>query len=57
MLMGLPGSGKTTTGRLIADSLGKPVFDVDDDLLTPFWGMSVADKVSSFAFVQAIEIS
>ncbi|RUS80639.1 hypothetical protein EGW08_011589 [Elysia chlorotica] len=45
ILMGLPGSGKTTTGRLLADKLHRRVFDVDDHLLTPYWGMSVADKL------------
>ncbi|GFR97691.1 threonine synthase-like 1 [Elysia marginata] len=46
VLMGLPGSGKTTTGRILSERMGKPALDVDDDLLTPYWGMSVADKLA-----------
>src|SRR5262249_29258766 len=30
ILIGLPGSGKTTTGRLVASLLGWPFMDVDD---------------------------
>ncbi|XP_059153659.1 threonine synthase-like 1 [Physella acuta] len=45
VLMGNPGSGKTTTGQIVAQALRKQVFDVDDHLLTPAWGMSVASKL------------
>ena len=30
MIIGPSGSGKTTLGRLVADELGYPYFDVDD---------------------------
>lgn len=43
--MGNPGSGKTTTGRIVAKSLRKDLVDIDDHHLEPTWGMSVADKV------------
>ena len=45
VLMGSPGSGKTTAGRILAQQLGIPVMDVDDDLLEPYWGTTVSNKV------------
>ncbi|HSQ23586.1 MAG TPA: shikimate kinase [Pyrinomonadaceae bacterium] len=30
VLMGVTGSGKTTTGRKLAESLGRKYFDADD---------------------------
>ncbi len=48
ILMGSPGSGKTTVGKLLGSYLGKSVIDVDNDHLESFWGMTVADKVSIF---------
>jgi len=33
VLVGLPGSGKTTTGRLTAATLGAPFVDVDDEIV------------------------
>ena len=41
VLVGLPGSGKTTVGRLAADGLGAPVIDIDA-LLVREMGMPVA---------------
>ena len=46
ILMGSPGAGKTTIGRMLGDQLRKEVVDVDDDVLEKVWGMTVADKVS-----------
>lgn len=43
--MGSPGCGKTTTGQLLSARLGRPVTDIDDDFLEPYWGMPVAHKV------------
>lgn len=45
LLMGSPGCGKTTTGRILAQQLGIPVIDVDDNLLEPYWGTAVSNKV------------
>ncbi|PIK53001.1 putative threonine synthase-like 1-like [Apostichopus japonicus] len=44
--MGSPGCGKTTTGQLLSARLGRPVTDIDDDFLEPYWGMPVAHKLS-----------
>jgi shikimate kinase len=41
VLVGLPGSGKTTVGRLLADGLGAPVIDIDG-LLVREMGMPVS---------------
>jgi shikimate kinase len=32
VLVGLPGAGKTSVGRLVADGLGRPFLDFDDEL-------------------------
>ncbi|KAL4225963.1 Threonine synthase-like 1 [Mactra antiquata] len=56
ILMGSPGCGKTTVGRILSTKLGKPVLDIDDDHLEPYWGMPVSDKLSevgSDGFVNA----
>uniref|UniRef100_A0A0B6ZH84 Threonine synthase N-terminal domain-containing protein n=1 Tax=Arion vulgaris TaxID=1028688 RepID=A0A0B6ZH84_9EUPU len=45
VLMGNPGSGKTTTGKLVATTLGLNSVDIDDNHLEPTWGMSVAAKL------------
>ncbi|XP_052781075.1 threonine synthase-like 1 [Mya arenaria] len=56
VLMGSPGCGKTTVGRILAGRLALPVIDVDDHHLEPYWGMTVAqklDEVGSDGFVSA----
>lgn len=45
ILMGSPGAGKTSVGRILGTHLGREVIDVDDDVLESVWGMTVADKV------------
>lgn len=47
ILMGPPGAGKTTVGRIVAHKLGLPVIDVDDDVLERTWKMSVAEKLAA----------
>ncbi|XP_072534784.1 threonine synthase-like 1 [Salminus brasiliensis] len=46
LLMGPPGAGKTSVGRILAHKLGVPVVDIDDDVLERTWGMPVADKLA-----------
>lgn len=46
LLMGPPGAGKTTVGRMVAHRLGLPAVDVDDDVLEPTWKMPVAEKLA-----------
>lgn len=46
LLMGPPGAGKTTVGRIVAHRLGLPAVDVDDDVLEPAWKMPVAAKLA-----------
>jgi shikimate kinase len=41
VLVGLPGSGKSTVGRLVSDTLGAPLIDIDS-LLVREMGMPVA---------------
>ncbi|BFZ08905.1 hypothetical protein BsWGS_11944 [Bradybaena similaris] len=55
ILMGNPGSGKTTTGRIVAQSLGKDLVDIDDHHLEPTWGMSVADKLRQIGEKRFVE--
>jgi shikimate kinase len=55
-LVGAPGSGKTTVGRALAKLLQMRHLDVDDDVLEPAWGCSVAAKLAELgdaAFVAA----
>ena len=46
ILMGSPGAGKTTVGRLLSDRFGMPAVDIDNDFLEKVWNMSVAEKVN-----------
>ncbi|XP_034562468.1 threonine synthase-like 1 [Notolabrus celidotus] len=47
LLMGAPGAGKTTVGRIVAHRLGLPAIDVDDDILEITWQMPVATKLAA----------
>ncbi|XP_026148079.1 threonine synthase-like 1 [Mastacembelus armatus] len=47
LLMGPPGAGKTTVGKIVAHKLGLPVIDVDDDILETTWKMPVAAKLEA----------
>lgn len=46
ILVGLPGSGKTTVGRAAAEALGRPFLDFDERIVQRE-GMSVADIFAS----------
>ncbi|CAH1266432.1 THNSL1 [Branchiostoma lanceolatum] len=46
ILMGSPGAGKTTVGRILAGMLDKPVKDIDNDHLESHWGIPVAEQLS-----------
>ncbi|XP_028288432.1 threonine synthase-like 1 [Parambassis ranga] len=47
LLMGPPGAGKTTVGKIVAHKLGLPFIDVDDDVLEPTWKMPVSAKLAA----------
>ncbi|XP_070842508.1 threonine synthase-like 1 [Chaetodon trifascialis] len=47
LLMGPPGAGKTTVGRIVAHRLGLPAVDIDDDVLETTWRMPVAAKLAA----------
>ena len=56
LLIGLPGSGKTTVGKLLASKLKCSVYDVDDHHLESVWGCPVADKLTElgdYGFLEA----
>ncbi|XP_028660217.1 threonine synthase-like 1 [Erpetoichthys calabaricus] len=46
LIIGPPGAGKTTAGRIIGQKLGLPFIDVDDDVLEKTWDMPVSQKLS-----------
>ncbi|KAJ8279239.1 hypothetical protein COCON_G00063050 [Conger conger] len=54
-LMGPPGAGKTTVGRIVGCRLGLPVIDVDDDILEVKWKMPVAEKLSELGSERFLE--
>jgi threonine synthase len=57
LLMGPPGSGKTTVSRILAEQLRMQVIDVDNDFLEQeIWKVPVADKLHELGddgFIQA----
>ncbi|XP_049633724.1 threonine synthase-like 1 [Suncus etruscus] len=55
ILMGAPGAGKTTVGRIIGQKLGCCVIDVDDDILEKTWNMSVSEKLQEVGSEQFLE--
>ncbi|XP_027697319.1 threonine synthase-like 1 [Vombatus ursinus] len=55
ILMGPPGSGKTTVGKIIGQKLGCSVIDVDDDILETTWNMTVAEKLKDVGNGQFLE--
>lgn len=55
VLMGPPGAGKTTVGRLLGQRLGLPVIDVDDDVLEKSWNMSLSEKLQDVGNEQFLE--
>ncbi|XP_006811616.2 threonine synthase-like 1 [Saccoglossus kowalevskii] len=46
ILIGCPGSGKTTVGKILSTHLAMSVLDFDNDILEPYWEMAVGDKLS-----------
>ncbi|XP_075068074.1 threonine synthase-like 1 [Mixophyes fleayi] len=55
LLMGPPGSGKTSVGRVLGHKLGCPVIDVDDDVLERNWNMSVSSMLQNVGDEQFLE--
>ncbi|XP_034258412.1 threonine synthase-like 1 [Pantherophis guttatus] len=55
VLMGPPGAGKTTVGKILGQKLDSCFIDVDDDVLEPTWNMTVAEKLKSIGNEQFIE--
>lgn len=46
ILVGMPGCGKSTVGKALADLLGRPFYDADDEFLT-MHGRTPAEVISS----------
>lgn len=55
VLMGPPGAGKTTVGKIVGQKLGCCCIDVDDDVLETAWNMSVAEKLKDVGNEQFLE--
>lgn len=55
LLMGSPGAGKTTVGRIVAHRLGLCAVDIDDDVLEKTWRMPVATKLASLGGQRFLE--
>ncbi|NXL88619.1 THNS1 protein, partial [Alectura lathami] len=55
ILMGPPGAGKTTVGRIVGQKLDCPVIDIDDDVLEATWNMSVSEKLQDVGNEQFVE--
>ncbi|XP_074049127.1 threonine synthase-like 1 isoform X2 [Macrotis lagotis] len=55
ILMGPPGAGKTTVGKIIGQKLDCVVIDVDNDILETTWNMTVAEKLKDVGNEQFLE--
>ncbi|XP_044534253.1 threonine synthase-like 1 [Gracilinanus agilis] len=55
LLMGPPGAGKTTVGKIIGQKLACGVIDVDNDILETTWNMTVAEKLKEVGHEQFLE--
>ncbi|XP_016849773.1 threonine synthase-like 1 isoform X2 [Anolis carolinensis] len=55
VLMGPPGAGKTTVGKIIGKKLDARFIDVDDDILETTWNMSVEEKLKEVGSEQFLE--
>lgn len=55
ILMGPPGAGKTTVGRIVGQKLDCPVIDIDDDVLETTWNMSVSEKLQDVGYEEFLE--
>ncbi|NXK46380.1 THNS1 protein, partial [Chauna torquata] len=55
ILMGPPGAGKTTVGKIVGQKLDCPVIDIDDDVLETTWNMSVSEKLQDVGNEQFLE--
>ncbi|XP_053122490.1 threonine synthase-like 1 [Hemicordylus capensis] len=55
ILMGPPGAGKTTVGKIVGQKLGCCFIDVDDDVLETAWNISVAEKLKDLGNEQFLE--
>lgn len=55
ILMGPPGCGKTSVGKILGHRLGCPVIDVDDDVLEKEWNMTVSSKLQEVGDEQFLE--
>ena len=47
LLMGLPGSGKTTLGKILSKKLKMSWYDIDDHHLEKIWKMPVSEKLKN----------
>lgn len=48
ILMGPPGSGKSSVAKILAKKLNMSTIDIDDDVLEPNWNMTVAQALSQY---------
>nr|XP_056713456.1 threonine synthase-like 1 [Euleptes europaea] len=55
VLMGPPGAGKTTVGKIVGQKLGCCFIDLDDDVLEKTWNMSVSEKLKDVGKEQFLE--
>ncbi|PFX21328.1 Threonine synthase-like 1 [Stylophora pistillata] len=56
ILMGSPGAGKTSVGRILGRYLQREVIDIDDDVLEKVWRMTVAEKLSQVGSDGFVEV-